>query len=1015
MATEARQGARCREGSAELTCVSVTLVGIVTSLTSEGQPAELVRYCRDTLAVLFQDLDLMTQLVHHFQTEDQIISHLAAKSVSTYVVHHLLESATVSPVWQQKCVQAFHSSSPGQELDGCLWSLTDVLKRLLQAAHQEILGKIVAAFEPSLGALCSKFLPEEKQRGMDFTSCDRWGTTFCLLLDLLEALAASSVICGAGLKSPRLVHIHSSALLTTISCSPEYFVKKRALLLLKRAVLQKAGEDWASGEVLSAGRRHEHFSTDMIKLAQTVLAAVAADWLQSVQVESASFFGGNKHSDGGQKPDCVMLRAVSLLILKSTELHIQAPGITGVDSAPDVYGYLQSLWGFLRQCSVHLMEVKHLCSWVSLLFGEQDDDMMEAAKASLFIFLHHRLCSGLDDIAESEAACVSGCNPHCHFLFLLQSVSFDHSILLDFLISSETCFLEYFVRYLKYLKADWQGFTAACERVTKSRCHVSLQESFTFSCAGDMPALTYTGEPDQVEFSSCVQPSGFIPPADRISLVAGLPLVEYDSSDESDAGSMEISEDEPGPSVCEKSKCPAFYVKQKTFEARQKQHESSDSAGLLSEPTSTVKRRPDGLSLPMLQSKQRLCTHMAPLSGQGAGMFDTLYEWFWWDRIWLPVNLTWADLVDKEGRVYAKASDLYVTVPYAFVFLLIRYLFESWIATPLALSAGIRQRVHLKAQDNPILELYYTTQCRSPAQADIDGLSKKSYLSVRQVERWFRRRRNQDCPGVLKKFREACWRFVFYLLAFIGGIAALYDKEWFYDTREVWTGFPKQSMLESQYWYYVLEMSFYGSLLFSMSFDVKRKDFKEQIIHHLATLVLLSFSWCSNYIRVGTLVMLVHDASDVLLESAKLFNYAKWEKACNTLFVLFAIVFMVTRLIIFPFWLIHCTWVYPIHHYPAFFGYYFFNVMLMVLLCLHIFWAYLILCMIRKFMFSKMTRDERSENEEEEEEESNATEDEAAEEHKLGNGHAVHEKEDKNGCFGCLSPREDICRSKTVY
>ncbi|XP_047187492.1 protein Lines homolog 1 isoform X2 [Scophthalmus maximus] len=618
----ARAGARCREGSAELTCVSVTLVGIVTSLTSEGQPAELVRYCRDTLAVLFQDLDLMTQLVHHFQTEDQIISHLAAKSVSTYVVHHLLESictnfqATVSPVWQQKCVQAFHSSSPGQELDGCLWSLTDVLKRLLQAAHQEILGKIVAAFEPSLRALCSKFLPEEKQRGMDFTSCDRWGTTFCLLLDLLEALAASSVICGAGLKSPRLVHIHSSALLTTISCSPEYFVKKRALLLLKRAVLQKAGEDWASGEVLSAGRRHEHFSTDMNKLAQTVLTAVAADWLQSVQVESASFFGGNKHSDGGQKPDCVMLRAVSLLILKSTELHIQAPGITGVDSAPDVYGYLQSLWGFLRQCSVHLMEVKHLCSWVSLLFGEQDDDMMEAAKASLFIFLHHRLCSGLDDIAESEAACVSGCNPHCHFLFLLQSVSFDHSILLDFLISSETCFLEYFVRYLKYLKADWQGFTAACERVTKSRCHVSLQESFTFSCAGDMPALTYTGEPDQVEFSSCVQPSGFIPPADRISLVAGLPLVEYDSSDESDAGSMEISEDEPGPSVCEKSKCPAFYVKQKTFEARQKQHESSDSAGLLSEPTSTVKRRPDGLSLPMLQSKQRLCTHMAPLSGQ---------------------------------------------------------------------------------------------------------------------------------------------------------------------------------------------------------------------------------------------------------------------------------------------------------------------------------------------------------------------------------------------------------------
>ena len=62
-----------------------------------------------------------------------------------------------------------------------------------------------------------------------------------------------------------------------------------------------------------------------------------------------------------------------------------------------------------------------------------------------------------------------------------------------------------------------------------------------------------------------------------------------------------------------------------------------------------------------------------------------------------------------------------------------------------------------------------------------------------------------------------------------------------------------------------------------------------------------------------------------------------------------------------------------------------------------------------------MTGDERSENEEEEEGESSQTEDEGVGQHKLGNGHAVDEKEDKSGCFGCLSPPKDICRSKTVY
>lgn len=40
-------------------------------------------------------------------------------------------------------------------------------------------------------------------------------------------------------------------------------------------------------------------------------------------------------------------------------------------------------------------------------------------------------------------------------------------------------------------------------------------------------------------------------------------------------------------------------------------------------------------------------------------------------------------------------------------------------------------------------------------QADVEALSKKSGCTVRQVERWFRRRRNQDRPSLLKKFREA--------------------------------------------------------------------------------------------------------------------------------------------------------------------------------------------------------------------------------------------------------------------
>ncbi|XP_048476250.1 ceramide synthase 2a [Rhincodon typus] len=318
-------------------------------------------------------------------------------------------------------------------------------------------------------------------------------------------------------------------------------------------------------------------------------------------------------------------------------------------------------------------------------------------------------------------------------------------------------------------------------------------------------------------------------------------------------------------------------------------------------------------------------------------MFQTIYDWFWWDRLWLPYNLTWTDLEDRDGRIYAKASDLYVTIPCAFAFMIIRYLFERSVATYFARVLGIKEKVRLRVKPNPILEKSFRASSKHPRQSDIEGLSKKCGLSPRQVERWFRRRRNLERPSVLKKFREACWRFTFYVLAFTAGLAVIVDKPWFYDLRETWKGFPIQTMLPSQYWYYMIELGFYWSLLFSVAFDVKRKDFREQIIHHVATIILISFSWCTNYVRAGTLVMAVHDASDYFLEVTA-------GGVCR---------------------IIHCTVIYPLELYPAFFGYYFFNAILVVLQLLHIFWAALILRMTLKFMTgNQIVEDERSDRDE---------------------------------------------------
>jgi len=64
----------------------------------------------------------------------------------------------------------------------------------------------------------------------------------------------------------------------------------------------------------------------------------------------------------------------------------------------------------------------------------------------------------------------------------------------------------------------------------------------------------------------------------------------------------------------------------------------------------------------------------------------------------------------------------------------------------------------------------------------------------------------------------------------------------------------------------MIELAFYWSLIFTQFIDVKRKDFWQMFIHHIATITLLSFSYLINFVRVGTLVLVVHDCGDYWLE-----------------------------------------------------------------------------------------------------------------------------------------------------
>ncbi|KAM4708172.1 ceramide synthase 4 isoform 1-T2 [Discoglossus pictus] len=383
-------------------------------------------------------------------------------------------------------------------------------------------------------------------------------------------------------------------------------------------------------------------------------------------------------------------------------------------------------------------------------------------------------------------------------------------------------------------------------------------------------------------------------------------------------------------------------------------------------------------------------------------MDSLLNQWLWRQEYWLPPGVSWEDMKDTDEDKYPKPRDLLLCIPFTLLFTAIRFLFERFVALPLSRQLGIQEKYRRKPSTNQLLEAFYRKQKKQPTQAEISMLSAQCHMQSRQVERWFRCRRNQDRPSVSKKFCEASWKFAFHVIAFIVGFAVLKDKPWLWDQHEFWTDYPHQPLIQSLYWYYLLELGFYWSLLLTIAFDVKRKDLKEQVIHHFSAIFLIAFSYCANYIRAGTLVMLLHDTADLILEAAKMFNYTKWKRVCDVLFLIFAVVFMITRLYIFPTRVIYSTYYSSMENFQPFFGYYFFNALLMVLQLLHVFWAYLILHMAYRLTFVVGTVDKDVRSDVEESEESGKENDTPCEQkngtvHKVSNNNCAAYKASENG------------------
>uniref|UniRef100_H3BE46 Lines homolog 1 n=1 Tax=Latimeria chalumnae TaxID=7897 RepID=H3BE46_LATCH len=432
----------------------------------------------DSIRILLDEMSIVPKLLCLFGDPNKLLSHVAIKCTSSVVFFQIKRDNNLNDAWLKACLQTLSEHPKSGQTADCLRSLTAVIKAILKDKtfkKTEVLKNLFTNLDTVFENLYNHMFPQcskdSKQIMSNTKSQFETVNNLISFIDLLEVLVACRTQLSLHYLCQRLLFLQASQPLEFMTSLGDYMIKKKLILLLKKCVLHKAGEDFISGSLHAVSQQLPCLNEDVLVLANAIFHAVMSGWLQQVPVSpKGSLFGGSEllSEDITRRPDLTMLRAISLMVIKALEIKILNLA-AGDDPRAELLGFMPQLMTFVGKHLKSPQEFLHPCTWVSLVFLEHDEDMLEAAKALLTIYVHFdsfcRFKTKSDHKNEmwSHVTHRQGYNPHCIFLLLLKNILFDHRVLLDFLISTETCFLEYFVRYLKFLREDWDQFCSTCQ------------------------------------------------------------------------------------------------------------------------------------------------------------------------------------------------------------------------------------------------------------------------------------------------------------------------------------------------------------------------------------------------------------------------------------------------------------------------------------------------------------------------------------------------------------------------
>eukprot|EP01083_Nonionella_stella_P201584 737363_1 len=247
---------------------------------------------------------------------------------------------------------------------------------------------------------------------------------------------------------------------------------------------------------------------------------------------------------------------------------------------------------------------------------------------------------------------------------------------------------------------------------------------------------------------------------------------------------------------------------------------------------------------------------------------------------------------------------------------------------------------------------------------------KELCYSLNDIREYCHYKQDLDAMRELShKFNEESWKAITMIFITTYGLWVMSQEPFWRNPKLLFKQWPQ---IESWrvFLYYQIATGYHAHRAVWQFWEKKRKDIIAMFIHHWVTVVLIASSWYWGIMTIGSVVMVVHDNADIFLPLAKLGRWLKWTYMKNISFVLFVTCWIGSRIILFSWKIIIPVFLYAPSAYSCHYDkFVFFAVLLVILLCLHFYWAYAILSVAFSWICGKQSvEDVRSDTEIDQEE-----------------------------------------------